>query len=87
MKCWLPKILTLILLATACFAPTNSLLGQQPAPKRAEQPKEQTVFTTRTGKRYHRANCRYLARSKFPINLREAQRQGYTPCKVCRPSR
>jgi competence protein ComEC len=46
---------------------------------------EKTVYITRTGKKYHRADCRYLAQSKIPIKLSEAKDQGYTPCKVCRP--
>lgn len=85
MKRCLLKILAVVLLATATFAPSASLVAQQPAPRRAEQPKEQTVYITRTGKKYHRARCRYLAKSKFPMALSEAKEQGYTPCKVCRP--
>jgi len=44
-----------------------------------------TVYITRTGEKYHRANCRYLSKSKIPISLAEAKRRGYTPCKVCKP--
>ncbi len=45
----------------------------------------QTVYITRTGKRYHRDGCRYLATSKVPISLKDAKANGYTPCKVCHP--
>jgi hypothetical protein len=86
MKRCLLKILTVILLATPILAPSATLVAQQPAPKRAEQPKEQTVYITRTGKRYHRNSCRYLASSKIPMTLKDAKAQGYTPCKVCRPA-
>src|SRR2546426_324750 len=86
MKRCLQKILTVILLATPIFAPGTSLVAQQPAPKRAEEPKTQTVYITRTGKRYHRDGCRYLASSKIPMTLKDAKAQGYTPCKVCRPA-
>lgn len=44
-----------------------------------------TVYITKTGKKYHRAGCKYLARSQIPISLDEAKAQGYTPCSVCDP--
>ena len=47
-------------------------------------PTTETVYVTRTGGKYHRAGCRYLARSKIPMKLEEAQDQ-YEPCPVCRP--
>lgn len=46
-----------------------------------------TVYVTDTGERYHRADCQYLRYSKHAVSLKEAKRQGYTPCKVCRPPR
>jgi hypothetical protein len=64
-----------------------AVVAQQPipAPRRAEEPKAETVYVTRTGKRYHRDGCRYLASSKIPMSLKDAKAQGYTPCKVCQP--
>lgn len=50
-----------------------------------QDPKVQTVYITRTGKKYHRDGCRYLAASKIPISLKDAKAKGYTACKVCRP--
>ena len=47
--------------------------------------KEQTVYITKTGKKYHRVWCRYLRHSKYAISKTEAIERGYTPCKVCRP--
>lgn len=47
------------------------------------QENEQTVYITNTGKKYHNAGCRYLAKSKIPISLSDAETRGYTPCKVC----
>ena len=38
-----------------------------------------------TGEKYHRGTCRYLRYSKYAISKSEAQREGYTACKVCRP--
>ncbi len=43
-----------------------------------------TVYVTRTGAKYHRAGCRYLARSMIPIALSEAV-LSYGPCSVCQP--
>jgi len=43
-----------------------------------------TVYITRTGKKYHRSGCRYLSKSKIPIELTEAIKR-YSPCSVCRP--
>jgi hypothetical protein len=54
--------------------------------KAAQQdPKTQTVYVTRTGKKYHRDGCRYLSLSKIPISLKDAKAKGYTACKVCHP--
>jgi hypothetical protein len=57
----------------------------QSAPAAQSDTKSQTVYITRTGKRYHRAGCRYLAHSSIPVTLKDAKANGYTPCKVCRP--
>ncbi|GAB6390929.1 MAG: hypothetical protein MdMp014T_0302 [Treponematales bacterium] len=44
------------------------------------------VYITRTGKKYHRENCRYLRQSKIETTLEEARRS-YEPCSVCNPPR
>ena len=47
------RLLTLIFaLATLC-APVAVLPAQSPTPQRREQTKEQTVYITKTGKKYH----------------------------------
>ncbi|MBM4070790.1 MAG: nuclease [Planctomycetes bacterium] len=43
-----------------------------------------TVYITASGKKYHRASCKYVAKSKMPISLKEAQAK-YEPCSVCKP--
>ena len=43
----------------------------------------QTVYVTKSGKKYHSASCHYLAKSKIEISLADAQAKGYTPCSVC----
>ena len=47
---------------------------------------EEQVFVTRTGKKYHRAGCNSLRRSKIPISLAEAKER-YGPCGRCNPPR
>src|SRR2546423_166840 len=45
----------------------------------------QTVFITKTGKKYHTSDCRYLNESKIAIELKDAIAKGYEPCKICKP--
>jgi len=45
----------------------------------------ETVFITRTGKKYHRAGCSSLSKSCIPISRKDAEARGYTPCSRCRP--
>ena len=45
----------------------------------------QTVYTTKTGEKYHTANCRYLKHSKKEITLEQAINFGYQACSVCKP--
>ena len=63
-----------------------TLRAQQPSPAKKEQPKSQTVYITRTGKKYHADGCRYLSRSRVPIALKDAKARGFTACSVCRPA-
>ena len=79
------RILTLIfavfmLVSVVAIAPAGS-----PSPQQQPQTKEQTVYITKTGKKYHTATCRYLAKSRIPMSLKEAKLRGFTPCSVCRP--
>ena len=43
------------------------------------------VFTTASGKKYHRDGCSSLSKSRFTIFLQKAKAAGYTPCKSCNP--
>jgi micrococcal nuclease len=40
-------------------------------------------YITKTGEKYHRGGCRYLARSAIPISLDDALARGYGACSVC----
>lgn len=55
------------------------------AKAKAKKSSSGTVYITNTGEKYHRGTCRYLRYSKYSISKSEAQREGYTACKVCRP--
>ena len=80
------RLLSLVLVVVALCAGGTSVLAQAPAPAPQTQPKEQTVYVTRTGKKYHRDGCRYLSQSKFLMSLKDAKAKGYTACKICRPA-
>ena len=47
--------------------------------------KEETVYITRTGKKYHRDGCKHLSKSKVAIKRKDAEARGYEACKVCKP--
>lgn len=46
----------------------------------------QTVYVTKTGKKYHADGCRYLSKSSYSISLSDAKSKGYDACSVCKPS-
>ena len=49
--------------------------------------RDDKVFITDTGARYHREACSYLRSSKTGIALKKAALRGLTPCEVCNPPR
>jgi micrococcal nuclease len=51
-------------------------------PTPAEPEPKQLVFITRTGKRYHRAGCRYITEEATSMPFDEAAAR-YQPCSVC----
>lgn len=46
----------------------------------------QTVYTTKTGEKYHKSSCRYLKYSKKETTIKKAKALGYLACKVCKPT-
>lgn len=44
----------------------------------------QTVYITDSGKKYHAKNCSIAKSGKKGIDLKEAIKQGYEPCKMCK---
>lgn len=49
----------------------------------AQEVKQEKVYITKSGKKHHTENCHYLKYSKIETTLQEADKEGYTPCKVC----
>ena len=79
------RFLTLVFAVFVLFSVLAIAPAQQPAAQQQAQTKEQIVYVTKTGKKYHTAICRYPAKSKIPMSLKDAKANGYTPCSVCRP--
>jgi micrococcal nuclease len=46
---------------------------------------ERTVYVAKTGKKYHRPDCRRLARGARATTLSAALARGLTPCSACKP--
>ena len=44
-----------------------------------------TVYTTKTGSKFHADGCKYLSESKIAISRADAVARGLTPCTVCNP--
>lgn len=45
------------------------------------------VYVTKSGKRYHRHDCKYVKGKNGirELTLKQASERHYTPCKVCKP--
>lgn len=43
----------------------------------------QTVYVTKTGKKYHSNGCQYLRKSSYSMTLADATGSGYTACSRC----
>ena len=79
------RLLAALTLCISLLFPAALPVRAQQGPAAQPDQKAQTVYVTRTGKRYHRDGCRYLAASKIPISLKDAKTRGFTACKVCHP--
>lgn len=53
--------------------------------KQNEDVKENVVYITKTGKKYHRDGCSSLSKSKIEISREVAEAKGYSPCSICNP--
>lgn len=75
----------LLLLALLLGHPLVSTLSSQTLQEQQHQ-KEEVVYITDTGEKYHGINCGYLHSSKKAIELSKAVASGYTPCSRCEGS-
>jgi endonuclease YncB( thermonuclease family) len=62
----------------------GAALGQG-VPQASQVPLSSTVWRTETGRKYHEEGCRFLAKSKLPIDLASTVRWNLEPCSVCNP--
>jgi hypothetical protein len=83
MQCYkMFAVMLAIAVSAGIAAPVVGATAQQTqTPKPA--PKVQTVYITKTGKKYHQDSCRHLAKSRIEIPLADAKKRGYTACAVC----
>ncbi|MCB0670236.1 MAG: hypothetical protein KDC80_30625 [Saprospiraceae bacterium] len=51
------------------------------------QVRSQTCYVTKTGEKYHMANCSYLQYSKIAYDYQKAIQAGYTACSRCKPTK
>jgi hypothetical protein len=47
----------------------------------------QTVYVTDGGKKYHAKNCSIVKTGKKSMELKDAKKNGYTACAVCKASK
>ncbi len=61
--------------------------GAEPSGRKAKSGAESNplVYITKTGSKYHRAECPHLRQSAIPIRLSEAKARGLEPCSHCQP--
>lgn len=63
----------------------NSMDDEQNKEDVSGEDAEEKVYITKTGEKYHRADCTYLKGNGEEITLSEAKESGYEPCKKCEP--
>ena len=47
--------------------------------------REDVVYITKTGSKYHKEDCSFLKKSKIPVSLEQVLGEGKTPCSRCHP--
>lgn len=69
---------TLICLAAALLCCTAGSAGTVPSGV--------SVYVGKSGRKYHRFECRTLQNNKYRIDLAAAESAGYRPCLICKPA-
>lgn len=82
---WLATMAILAVALSGVFNTQSAALSSRP--QQEEDEAAQAVYVMRTGKKYHRSDCRHLAQSRIPMKLKDAVNAGYSPCSGCNPPR
>lgn len=53
----------------------------------ADQPNGQMVYVTKSGKKYHRKECRFATGDLEELTPEAARKKDYEPCSVCKPEK
>ncbi len=94
-----PAKIAVAIVLTACLAAMSACTPQTVreggAVLRGQPPKtvdylscyagETIVYVTKSGEKYHTADCSYLTSSAYPVSLEQAVAEGKTPCSRCHP--
>lgn len=82
MKCLLCWVIILLPVLAARGQEAVRPVAETNGSFQATNTAEDIVYVTATGSKYHKAGCRYLAKSRRAMPLSEAAAR-YTPCSVC----
>jgi len=78
------RILYFFLVFVFLLPLASTVPGRAAAYTTTEQ-KDATVYITKTGEKYHKAGCQYLKKSQIKTTKKDAIKNGYGACKVCKP--
>lgn len=76
----------MVFLLFAIVLPSLAPIPLGAIPSEAAPELTKTVYVTKTGKKYHRAGCRFLKKKGTPIDSSRVP-HSKTPCKACQPPR
>lgn len=74
-----------LILLVSLLVPVATVSSEDHVHSTHIQQKDVAVYITKTGKKYHKSSCRYLSRSQIKTTQKEAVKNGYEACEVCRP--
>jgi len=73
-----------ILFAILAISTPSHAQGNPTDTTKIEKTTDSTVYITKSGKKYHRAGCKFLGKSSIPVRLSDVKKY-YLPCKLCKP--
>jgi hypothetical protein len=71
--------------ASAGTAPTSLSPSASDESSRLPYSAATAVYVSKSGRKFHRGDCRYVRGGARPIPRGDALKSGYTPCSVCKP--